>query len=48
MQQPQVTVYADIGEVRTETRAAECNQLVGLGAHYARGAQEAIGQHLNR
>jgi hypothetical protein len=31
MQQPQVrevTVYADIGEVRTETRVAVCNQLL--------------------
>jgi hypothetical protein len=31
MQQPQVTVYADIGEVRTETRAAACNQLLADG-----------------
>ena len=34
MQQPQVrevTVYADIGEVRMETRAAECNQLLADG-----------------
>ena len=34
MQQPQVrelTVYADIGEVRMETRAAVCNQLLAEG-----------------
>jgi hypothetical protein len=31
MQQPQVTVYADIAEVRTETRAAACNQLLAEG-----------------
>jgi hypothetical protein len=28
MQQPQVTAYADITEVRTEIRAAACNQLL--------------------
>jgi hypothetical protein len=28
MQQPQATVYADISEVRMETRAAACNQLL--------------------
>jgi hypothetical protein len=34
MQQPQVrevTVYADIGEVRTEIRVAVCNQLLAEG-----------------
>jgi hypothetical protein len=34
MQQPQAreaTLYADIGEVRMETRAAGCNQLRALG-----------------
>jgi hypothetical protein len=34
MQQPQareVTLYADIGEVRMETRAAGCNQLLAEG-----------------
>jgi hypothetical protein len=34
MQQPQVgevTVYADIGEVRLETRVAVCNQLLAEG-----------------
>jgi hypothetical protein len=31
MQQPHVTVYADIGEVRMETRAATCNQLLADG-----------------
>jgi hypothetical protein len=34
MQQPQareVTLYADIGEVRMETRAAACNQLLAEG-----------------
>jgi hypothetical protein len=28
---PQVIVYADIGEVRMETRAAECNKLLREG-----------------
>ncbi|HZA24268.1 MAG TPA: hypothetical protein VFA32_16970 [Dehalococcoidia bacterium] len=31
MQQPQVTVYADIAEVKTEVRAAACNQLLAVG-----------------
>jgi hypothetical protein len=31
MQQPQVTTYADIGEVRTVTGAAACNQLLAEG-----------------
>jgi hypothetical protein len=31
MQQPQVTTYADIGEVRTVTGAAACNQLLADG-----------------
>jgi hypothetical protein len=31
MQQPQMTGYADIAEVRTEVRAAECNQLLTEG-----------------
>jgi hypothetical protein len=31
MEQPQVIVYADIVEVRTETRAAACNQLLADG-----------------
>jgi uncharacterized protein (DUF433 family) len=31
MQQPQVTTYADIAEVRMEVRAAECNQLLAEG-----------------
>jgi hypothetical protein len=31
MQQPHVTAYADIGEVRMETRAAVCNQLLAEG-----------------
>jgi hypothetical protein len=31
MQQTQVTTYADIGEVRMETRAAVCNQLLADG-----------------
>ena len=34
MQQPhvrEVTLYADISEVRMETRAAACNQLRALG-----------------
>jgi hypothetical protein len=28
MEQPQLTTYADIGEVRTVTGAATCNQLL--------------------
>ena len=31
MQQPHVTVYADITEVRLETRVTECNQLLADG-----------------
>jgi hypothetical protein len=31
MQQPQLTGYADITEVRMETRAAVCNQLLAEG-----------------
>ena len=31
MQQPQVTTYADISEVRTVTGAAACNQLLADG-----------------
>jgi hypothetical protein len=31
MQQPQVTTYADITEVRTVTGAAACNQLLAEG-----------------
>jgi hypothetical protein len=31
MQQSQVTVYADIGEVRMEIQAAACNQLIADG-----------------
>jgi hypothetical protein len=31
MQQPQMTTYADIAEVRMETRAAACNQLLAEG-----------------
>jgi hypothetical protein len=31
MQQPQLTTYADIGEVRTLTGAAACNQLLAEG-----------------
>ena len=31
MQQPQVTTYADIAEVRTVTSAAACNQLLAEG-----------------
>jgi hypothetical protein len=31
MQQPQVTTYADIGEVRAVTGAAACNQLLAEG-----------------
>jgi hypothetical protein len=31
MQQPQLTTYADIGEVRTVTGAATCNQLLAEG-----------------
>jgi hypothetical protein len=31
MQQPQVTGYADIGEVRTVTGATACNQLLTAG-----------------
>jgi hypothetical protein len=31
MQQPQVTTYADIGEVWTLTGAATCNQLLAAG-----------------
>jgi hypothetical protein len=31
MQQPHVTGYADIGEVRMEGRAAACNQLLADG-----------------
>jgi hypothetical protein len=31
MQQPQLTTYADIAEVRTLTGAATCNQLRALG-----------------
>jgi hypothetical protein len=31
MQQPQLTGYADIAEVRLETRAAVCNQLLADG-----------------
>jgi hypothetical protein len=31
MLQPQITGYADITEVRMETRAASCNQLLAEG-----------------
>jgi hypothetical protein len=31
MQQPQLTTYADIGEVRTVTGTATCNQLLAAG-----------------
>jgi hypothetical protein len=31
MQQPQLTTYADIEEVRTVTTAAACNQLLAAG-----------------
>ena len=31
MQQPQVTTYADIAEVRRVTGAAACNQLLAEG-----------------
>jgi hypothetical protein len=31
MQQPQLTGYADIGEVRMEVQAASCNQLLADG-----------------
>jgi hypothetical protein len=31
MQQPQLTTYADIGEVRTVTGTATCNQLLAQG-----------------
>jgi hypothetical protein len=31
MQQPQVTTYADIAEVRTVTGAAACNQFLAAG-----------------
>ncbi len=31
MQQPQLTTYADIAEVRMETRTAMCNQLLAEG-----------------
>jgi hypothetical protein len=31
MEQPQVTGYADIGEVWMEVRAAECNRLLAEG-----------------
>jgi hypothetical protein len=31
MQQPHLTTYADIPEVRTVTRAAACNQLLAEG-----------------
>jgi hypothetical protein len=31
MQQPQLTTYADIGEVWTVTGAAACNQLLADG-----------------
>jgi hypothetical protein len=31
MQQPQLTTYADIGEVRTVTGAVACNQLLADG-----------------
>jgi hypothetical protein len=31
MQQPQLIGYVDIGEVRMETRAAVCNQLLADG-----------------
>ena len=31
MQQPQMTSYADIGEVRTVTGAGSCNQLLAEG-----------------
>jgi hypothetical protein len=31
MQQPQLTTYADIGEVRIVTGAATCNQLLSEG-----------------
>ncbi len=31
MQQPQLTTYADIGEVRAVTGAAACNQLLAEG-----------------
>jgi hypothetical protein len=31
MQQPQLTTYADIGEVRTVTSVATCNQLLADG-----------------
>jgi hypothetical protein len=31
MQQPQLTTYVDIGEVRMESLAAACNQLLAEG-----------------
>jgi hypothetical protein len=31
MQQPQLTTYAEIAEVRTATGAAACNQLIAEG-----------------
>jgi hypothetical protein len=31
MEQPQVMVYGDIGEVKMETRASECNKLLKEG-----------------
>jgi hypothetical protein len=31
MEQPQVIVYADIGEVRMESRASECTKLLKEG-----------------
>jgi hypothetical protein len=31
MQQPLITGYADIGEVRMEARVAECNRLLAEG-----------------
>jgi hypothetical protein len=31
MEQPQVMMYGDIGEVRMESRAAECNRLLKEG-----------------
>ena len=45
MQQPQLTTYADIAEVRTVTSAAACNQLLAegwvlLGVFPATGVEE--------
>jgi hypothetical protein len=52
MQQPQLTTYADIAEVRTVTGAAACNQLLAedwvlLGVYPMTTVQEMEQQPVN-